>query len=46
LVWVFLPAISFPLLLSNLKNDLRNQASFYQKYLKFYLFIGTVTLFL
>jgi 4-hydroxybenzoate polyprenyltransferase len=46
LIWVFLPALSFPLLLSNLKNDLRNQASFYQKYLKFYLFIGTVTLFL
>lgn len=46
LIWVFLPALSFPLLLSNLKNDLRNQATFYQKYIKIYLFAGIITLFL
>ena len=46
LLWVFLPSFSFPILVSTMKGEIRNQASFYQKYLKFYLFIGTFTLFL
>jgi len=45
-VWVFLPTFSFPILISNFKGELPKQASFYQNYLKIYLFIGTLTLFL
>jgi 4-hydroxybenzoate polyprenyltransferase len=46
LFWIFLPAFSFPFLISNFKGKLPKQASFYQKYLKIFLFAGVLTLFL
>jgi 4-hydroxybenzoate polyprenyltransferase len=45
-VWVFLTMGTFPILQHTVKNQLKNRATFFQKYVKWYLFIGVLTLLL